>query len=266
MAINWSAAALTLAFIALAPDGPAHAYAPEVPVEREGDGPVLAPVTPLPSGGVRSDGKGGGPNAAPDHNGSDEEDPEDDAPPFGFDDEELGDPHVHGDEATPVPETSATHGLSDVRYGKDGLPPAVAAAREALSEAARTGEIDALRPIFDAQQVAPLVDPYGEADDAVTHLGRQSGDAEGREILAILLELLETGHVVVGQGSARTYVWPYFAHVPLSEFGPAQYVDLYRILTAVDVEEMERLGRYTFFRVGIGSDGRVRYFMAGDPE
>ena len=47
---------------------------------------------------------------------------------------------------------------------------------------------------------------------------------------------------------------------------PRHYVELYRVLTAVDVEEMVRLKRYTFFRVGIAPDGRIRYLSAGDIE
>ncbi|MEM7695345.1 MAG: hypothetical protein AAF318_12910 [Pseudomonadota bacterium] len=177
-----------------------------------------------------------------------------------------GDDHTEED-ATDVPAPPpARASLADVRYGADGLPGAVASARNALMEAARAGEIEALRPVFDAQRAPPIVTPYENVPDAVAHLKRQSGDAAGREILAILLELLEGGHVAVGEGSARTFVWPYFAEVPIGELKPRHFVELYRILTSIDVEEMERLGQYTFFRVGISADGRVRYFSAGPLE
>ena len=126
--------------------------------------------------------------------------------------------------------------------------------------------IDALRPIFGGQRVAPIVAPFQAVPDAVAHLRLQSGDPDGREILAILLELLEGGHVKVGEGSTQTFVWPYFAEVPLNELKPQHMVELYRILTSIDVEELERQGRYTFFRVGIAADGRVRYFSAGEVE
>ncbi len=61
-------------------------------------------------------------------------------------------------------------------------------------------------------------------------------------------------------------MWPYFAEVPLTALEPPHMVDVYRILTSVDVEEIQRQGRYTFYRVGIAADGRVRYFSAGDIE
>ncbi|MEM8551164.1 MAG: hypothetical protein AAGF45_02210 [Pseudomonadota bacterium] len=168
------------------------------------------------------------------------------------------------EEAIDVPPPRAT--TADIRYHAADLPGPVAAARAALIQSAKTGDIEALRPLFAAQRVAPIVAPFGEVDDAVDHLRRQSGDAEGQEILAILIELLEGGYVAVGEGSTRTYVWPYFAEVPLATLTPAQMVEVYRILTSIDVEEVERQGRYTFFRVGIAPDGRLRYFSAGEVE
>ncbi|MEM9222205.1 MAG: hypothetical protein AAGB11_07385 [Pseudomonadota bacterium] len=216
----------------------AQAYSPEEPAEltppvfgapdkREGPVPALEPV--------------GEPDALED---------------------EPGD-HSAGEGATGVPPARAS--LADVSYGRAGLPSAVATARDALLAAARSGDIEALRPIFATQQVAPLVTPMDAVDDPVEHLRLQSGDPEGREILAIMVELLEAGHVAV-DGRTTTYVWPYFAEVSLDDLQPAHEVELYRILTAIDVEEMERLGRYTFFRIGIAEDGRIRYFSAGEVE
>lgn len=203
------------------------------------------------------------------------EEDETDAPPFGGEDQ-GGIPvpggvedfapidHLIDDEATSVPAPRA--GLADIRYGSRELPEEVAATREALLAAARSGDIGALRPIFARQTVPPIVDGFEPSDDAVDTLRLQSGDPEGREILAILSELLESGYVKIGEGSTTTYVWPYFAEVPLGELAPPHYVELYRVLTAVDVEEMVRHGRYMFFRVGIAPDGRIRYFSAGDIE
>jgi hypothetical protein len=52
--------------------------------------------------------------------------------------------------------------------------------------------------------------------------------------------------------------------VPIGELTPPQRVELYRILTAIDVEELERLGSYVFYRIGIRPDGTLRYIVAGD--
>jgi len=239
-------AALLAATVAAAPAGALRlSYVPQEPAPAPG---APSPDAPLPGGSAP-----GGPPGVP-------------ADPHAPDSR-----HDHGPagDATSVPAAPGA-ALSDVRYGTDGLPEPVAATRRALLGAARTGEIEALRPIFERQRVAPLVAPdmagAEPVADPVDHLRRQSGDDEGREILAILTELLETGHVKVGEGSATTYVWPYFAEVPLADLTPRHHVELYRILTAIDVEEIARQGRYTFFRVGIAPDGRVRYFTAGDVE
>lgn len=164
------------------------------------------------------------------------------------------------------PPSEGRAAVADIRYGADSLPPTVAERRRRLIEAARTGDIEALRTVFETQAGPPVVSVTGEADDLVGFLRQQSGDEEGREILAILIELLESGHVAVGEGPARTFVWPYFAEVPLQDLDARHYVEVYRVLTAVDVEEMLREGRYLFFRVGITEDGRLRYFTAGDIE
>jgi len=195
---------------------------------------------------------------------------EPDAPSFtpgedmGVEEEMAPDDHSRGYEATSVPAPRAT--IEDIIYGSTSLPEAVARTRDDLLDAAATGDIEALRPIFDRQRVPPIVDPFEMVDDAVDSLRLQSGDPEGREILAILAELLEGGHVHIGEASTETYVWPYFAEVPLTSLKPPHYVELYRVLTAVDVEEMVRFGHYSFFRIGIAPDGRIRFFSAGQIE
>lgn len=149
----------------------------------------------------------------------------------------------------------------DVHYGTTDLPAGVARMRDDLMEAARSGDIEALRPVLEQNEMPPSLggDPGG---DPITFLRGQSGDPEGREILALLLEILEAGWVHVDEGNAQDmYIWPYFDQWPLNGLSPAQEVELYRILTAVDVEEMRRYGRYIFFRVGIGPDGTLHYFM-----
>lgn len=173
------------------------------------------------------------------------------------------DPHAADREAIDVP-PAARASLADVSWSDATLPAPVAATRRALLDAARTGDIEALRPVFAAQSRQPVVSPMVAVDDPVAFLKDQSGDRDGREILAILTEILDSGHVFITDEG--TYVWPYFAEVALDELKAPHYVELYRILTSIDVEEMERQGRYTFFRVGIGSDGRLRYFAAGDLE
>lgn len=239
----WALALLWTALVAVSP--PAGAYVPEESPAGGGPSIPVGPgerVSPLDPAEETEDGWG-------------EEG-------IGEEGESFG--HRVLPEATSVPPARA--GLGDIERGASGLPEAAARTRADLLDAARSGDIERLRPIFARQRAAPIVSDFATGDDPVDSLRIQSGDPEGREILAILSEILESGYVAIGEGAAKTFVWPYFAEVPLSELTPPHYVEVYRVLTAVDVEEMVRMGRYTFFRVGIAPDGRVRYFSAGDFE
>jgi len=152
------------------------------------------------------------------------------------------------------------------RIGHDPalLPDPVRKTWQSLVDAARSGDIEALRPLIAAQPEPPVF-TFGEIDDPIDHLKSLSGDPEGREILAILLEVLEIGYVRVAQGTENEmYIWPYFADIPLERLTPEQIVELFTILTAGDYQDMLSYGAYIFFRVGISPDGRWHFFVAGD--
>jgi hypothetical protein len=136
--------------------------------------------------------------------------------------------------------------------------------RQRLIEAAKSGDIERLRALMEAQPEPPSVS-FGDPGDPIEYLKALSSDAEGRELLAILLEVLETGFVHVAPATAdELYVWPYFAQYPVEGLTPEQLVELFTLLTAADYEEMRSYGAYTFFRVGIAPDGRWLFFLAGD--
>jgi hypothetical protein len=121
-----------------------------------------------------------------------------------------------------------------------------------------------LRALMKAQPEPPSVS-IGDPGDPIDYLKALSSDAEGREILAILLEVLESGFVRSQPGTPdELYVWPYFAEYPLDALTPPQLVELFTLLTAADYEDMRSYGSYTFFRVGIAPDGRWLFFLAGD--
>jgi hypothetical protein len=92
-----------------------------------------------------------------------------------------------------------------------------------------------------------------------------SGDPDGDEILAIILDIISTGFVHVGQGTPdEMYVWPYFAEKDLKKLTPPERVELLRIVTAGDLADMQEFGGYNFYRLGITTDGKWKFFTAGD--
>lgn len=163
-----------------------------------------------------------------------------------------------------VGETGETVVPPEVRYDTDELPAPVRRLREQIIEAARTGDIEKLRPVFEANGGPPAIFSAGSGDP-IEDLRSLAGDAEGREILAILIEVLEAGYVHVDVGTPEEmYIWPYFARYPLDSMTGPQMVELFKILTAGDYEDMKIYDVYLFYRVGIDPRGIWRYFLAGD--
>jgi hypothetical protein len=169
---------------------------------------------------------------------------------------------------TPAPgaddDTADNKTVPQVFYGEDGLPDKVKAMRRRILDATRTGELDALRPVIEANEMPPAFSG-GDTDDPIATLKLLSGDEKGREILAILQEVLEAGYVHVDVGTPQEmYVWPYFTRYPLDKLTGPQMVELFRLITAGDFQDMQDKGVYSFYRVGIGPDGTWHFFEDGD--
>lgn len=145
------------------------------------------------------------------------------------------------------------------------LPEPARRMRELIIEAATSGDPEKLRSLFGTGPTATLLFA-GEIDvDPVDYIRSISGDGEGLEILAILIDLLNTGFVRIDRDEPdETYIWPYFAALSLDELTPPQMVEMLRLVTSGDVEDMKAFGGYNFFRVGISPDGQWRFFLAGD--
>lgn len=144
------------------------------------------------------------------------------------------------------------------------LPAPVKALRDRLLEAAASGEIERLRPLLGtgADQTQLFV---AEESDPIALLKSLSGDEEGDEILAILIDILSAGFVHVQKGTPEeAYVWPYFTEKSIASLTPPEKVELMRIVTAGDYQDMLEYGNYSFFRVGISPDGKWKFFTAGD--
>lgn len=168
-------------------------------------------------------------------------------------------------EDAPEAEEPEPTGPVEVLTDVSKIPAPVARMRELIVEAAASGDIERLRPLLGKGPNQTQVTGVTGDEDPVSILKSLSGDQEGVEILAILLDVLSTGFVLVDKGTPQeAYVWPYFAEKKLSTLTAPEKVDLFRLVTAGDFADMEEFGSYNFYRVGIMPDGKWKFFIAGD--
>jgi hypothetical protein len=155
--------------------------------------------------------------------------------------------------------------LPEIQSDVAKLPLPVAKMRELIMQAARSGKIEDLRPLIGSGNDITMLSLGGIEGDPIEFFKSLSGDENGHEILAILLEVLEADYVHLDKGSeGELYVWPYFFAIPLDKLTPVQKVELFRIVTAGDYQDMQSFGGYIFYRVGITPKGRWQFFVAGD--
>lgn len=146
------------------------------------------------------------------------------------------------------------------------LPTAVAETRERLLNAAKSGDLRAVKKLIEEGKVK-LSFEAEPPEDPIKMWRKQYPESEGVEVLAALVGVMESDFIALDAGSDQEiYVWPYFAHVALKDLDPPRLVELYRLLTAFDVQRMREAGAYIFFRVGISANGTWQYFVSGAPE
>lgn len=179
----------------------------------------------------------------------------------------------------PALQTVAQHSRSDdplihvktirpeIIYDLTQLPQPVRKMRERILKAAKTGDIEALRPLIITEEDNERpVRPVDHKEDPVNFLKTLSGDGEGMEILAIIVDLLNSGCVRLAADSKQeVYVWPYFVAIPLDKLSKSQTVEAYQIMTASDFDMIKEIGNYIFFRIGISPEGKWRFLATGDP-
>ncbi|MCB1498110.1 MAG: hypothetical protein KDJ86_20165 [Bauldia sp.] len=152
-----------------------------------------------------------------------------------------------------------------VEYDPRMLPTPVRRLREQILEAAASGDIEQLRPIIEANGEPPVFSYNDIGEDSVEYLRSLSSDTEGREILAVLSEMLESGYVHYGEGTPdEMYVWPYFAHYPVELLTGPQIVELLKIVYPGDYEDMKMFGTYLSYRVGLAPNGTWSFFLVGE--
>ncbi len=160
--------------------------------------------------------------------------------------------------------TGAAKASPVVHYGTGDLPEPAREMREAILAAVRSGSMEDLRTAVELNEIKPIV-AEKPAPDPIQHWRQVSADGEGREILAILGQLLDAGYTVLPIGkdieNNRVYVWPYFAEMKIDTLTPAQEVELMRLVPGAAFREMKQTGRYTHYKLGIGADGTWHFFI-----
>jgi len=166
------------------------------------------------------------------------------------------------EELLPAPEEET---IPEISYDLEALPFPTRRMHELILEAAHAGNIEKLRQLIGIGDSATQLTFGGVSDDPIKFLKQESGDDDGHEILAILSEVLEAGYVHLDKGTENElFVWPYFFALPLDGLNDKQKVELFRIVTYGDFQDMQEFGSYIFYRVGISPSGRWEFFVAGD--
>jgi hypothetical protein len=152
----------------------------------------------------------------------------------------------------------------EVQIGRDvtKLPPQVQRMRQAILQAAASGDIEKLRLPIGMNELPPV---FGKkhTSDPIAYFKSVSADGNGREILAILYSLLTTGYAIANPGTKNEMiVWPYHALMPPGALTPSQEVELYRFLPPARFKEMAARGKYSFYEIGISPDGVWHYFTS----
>jgi hypothetical protein len=145
-------------------------------------------------------------------------------------------------------------------YDFNALPDPVKRTVDRIATAAQSGEIENIRPVFESNELKPMV-AAAFVGDPIALWKTESADGSGRDILAAMLNVLSSGYARLGQGPDEMYVWPYFAETGVSTLTPAQEVELYRIVPKDRVAEMKKSGKYNYYRLGIAPNGVWHYFL-----
>lgn len=174
-------------------------------------------------------------------------------------------PHAAGAGGAPRDAAAPVAGSSKSlnREVIEDLPIPVLEMRDAILIATRTGDIGELLTAIEWNELTP---DFGlpEGTDPIARWRKESSDGEGREILAILANLLADRPVRLPIGrdleNNDVYVWPYLSELKPNAFTPAQIVDLYRLVPADVATQMLKGDTWTWYRLAIGADGTWHLF------
>lgn len=174
-----------------------------------------------------------------------------------------------GGRTAPVAAGSASPGSAASVADHRAMPQPVREMLEAIAAAARTGRIEEMATAVDWNEMKPDLASGGVVSDPIAFWKARSADGSGREILAVLLNLIEatTPSVLpIGKDieNNRVFVWPGFADRPLASLSSSETVELYRLVPAAEAGAMLAAGRYAGWRLSIGADGTWHSFRKPD--
>jgi hypothetical protein len=176
-------------------------------------------------------------------------------------------PHPSGDKLPDPRDAPESGGASQqgaeqpaVLYDLATLPDPVQRMLTEIIFAAESGNIEAMRPVLESNELKPMV-AAAHVGDPIKYWKEQSADGEGRSVLGAMLNTIASGFVLVGEGHDATYVWPYFAEVDLARLTPTQEVELYRTVPPELAAAMKKTGKYNYYRLGISPSGVWHYFL-----
>ena len=138
------------------------------------------------------------------------------------------------------------------------LPGNVAEMREAILAAAKSGHIEELRTAIEWNELRPDFGAEASADP-IDLWRRLSADGEGREMLALLVTMLEMPphRLAIGPDAenAGVFVWPYVAELPLDDLKPGEVVDILRLMPVATFNSLKLKKKWAWWRLAISADG-----------
>jgi hypothetical protein len=143
------------------------------------------------------------------------------------------------------------------------LPPAVAKMHDSIRSAAAARDYKALAALTD-----PRVFTYSfgeEGGDPVAYW--KSAEAEGTDVRATVVALLDMSCAVIEEEDAREYVWPAASEIPYGELTADEKAALEKLYPGkVEDQYVEGTGTgyYASWRLYIDEDGQWTSFVAGD--
>jgi hypothetical protein len=167
---------------------------------------------------------------------------------------------VYAQNEAPKAPPGAASQTPKVLYDFNALPDPVKRMLQQIAAAAESGEIETMRPVFESNELKPMV-AAAYVEDPIAFWKKASIDGTGRDVLAAMLNVMSSGFVRVGKAQDEMYVWPYFAETNLAKLTPAQEVELYRIVAPSVAMSMKKAGKYSYYRLGIAPNGVWHYFI-----